>query len=88
MVRPGCEARFLGLDVGAVSLSMVELDPLGSVLQTFYAPHRGALEATLRKAMKELGVRRIEGVSASSSTPGFFLAQERFNDQLFLIAAQ
>jgi len=88
MVRPGCEARFLGLDVGAVSLSMVELDPLGSVLQTFYAPHRGAMEATLRKALKELGVRRIEGVSASSSTPDFFLPQERFNDQLCLMAAQ
>lgn len=87
MDESGVESRILGLDVGAVSLSLVELDHRGTVLQVFYGPHHGALESTCREALEALGVADVRTVAASGSTPPFFRAHHRFNDQICLMAA-
>jgi len=77
----------LGLDAGAVSVSLVMLDQRGTVLGSFYGPHQGSVETTLRKALDHLGLQSLPPTAASSSTPGFIRTNQRFNDQICLVAA-
>jgi activator of 2-hydroxyglutaryl-CoA dehydratase len=81
------DTRVLGLDVGAVSISAVEIGSDGGVLHTFYGLHHGDIDGTLRRTLESVELSRIRAVGATRSTPEFVRADHRYDNQLCLIAA-
>ena len=79
--------RILGVDAGAVSLSAVEVDASGEIVQTFYEFHHGDVETCLDRILGGLDRDRIGAVAATMSTPGFIRASGRFDNQICLITA-
>ena len=77
--------RVLGLDVGAVSLSAVEMDRDGTILRTFYEFHRGQVEACLGRVLGGLDLSVGTAVAATTSTPSFIRSDLRFDNQICLI---
>ena len=87
MHPPFADTHVLGLDVGAVSLSAVEVDRDGNFVRTFYELHRGEVEACLEGVLGKLNLPRIGAVASTTSTPSFLRSDRRINNQLCLITA-
>ena len=58
----------LGIDIGSVSLSIVQLDHEGKVLQQFYKFHKGNIHDTISEASKIFDFREIKAVACTSSS--------------------
>lgn len=77
--------RALGLDVGAVSVSAVELDANGAVLRAFYELHHGEIKVALGRILHRLDLPAIGFVRATTSTPALVRADARYDNQICLI---
>jgi len=77
----------LGVDVGAVSVSAVEIGFDGEVLRTFYELHHGSIETTLSDVLGRLDLSRITTLTATTSTPSFVRADHSYDNQICLIKA-
>jgi predicted CoA-substrate-specific enzyme activase len=80
-------STYLGVDVGAVSVSLVELRTDGEVVRAPYALHHGQIEATLRAMLEPVDLRHIGSFGATSSTPALVHADGRYDNQVCLITA-
>jgi len=80
-------ARVLGVDVGAVSVSAVELGADGGVLAAHYELHRGEVEAALARILGRVAPGALGFVAATTSTPALLRADARFDNQVCLITA-
>ena len=58
----------LGIDIGSVSLSIVQLDPEGHILRQFYQFHKGNLRKTFSDAAKIFDLAHIKAVACTSSS--------------------
>ena len=58
----------LGIDIGSVSLSIVQLDAEGHILKQFYQPHRGNIRAAFSEAGKVFDLARIKAIACTSSS--------------------
>ena len=79
--------RVLGLDVGAVSLSVAEMDREGTILRTLYEFHRGQVEGCLGRVLAGLDLPEDMAVAATTSTPPFIRSDLRFDNQICLITS-
>ncbi len=85
---PGPErTSVLGVDVGAVSVSAVEIGPGGKVLRTFYRLHQGDVEATLAALLAGTDLGSLAAVTCTTSTPALLRTALRYDNQLCLITA-
>jgi predicted CoA-substrate-specific enzyme activase len=88
LMAPGSGGRHaLGLDVGAVSVSAVELGSGGEVIRSWYALHHGDPAETLGRFLSELDTDRVGATAATMSTPGRFRVDHRYDTQVCLITA-
>ena len=87
MPSPRAGAHVLGVDVGAVSVSAVELGPDGEVLGAHYELHRGDVDAALAGILGRVAPGALGFVAATTSTPALLLADARFDNQVCLITA-
>ena len=60
----------LGIDIGSVTISLVQMDLSGKILKTLYLFHKGQIRECLRSAGQHLDLATIRGV-AVCSTPCF-----------------
>jgi predicted CoA-substrate-specific enzyme activase len=58
----------LGIDIGTVSLSIVQLDPEGKILNQFYQFHKGDIHSTFSDALKIFDLPRINAIACTSSS--------------------
>ncbi len=58
----------LGVDVGSVSLSLVQLDLNGKIMRQFYQIHKGNISDTFSGAAKNFDLSRVSRVACTSST--------------------
>jgi len=79
--------NILGIDAGAVSVSLVQLDAAGAVVSHFYRFHHGHVAETLLSALGELDLARVGWVACTTSTPDTVLAAARFDPRVAIIAA-
>jgi len=79
--------RVLGIDVGAVSVSAVEVGRGGEVHHTFYELHNGDIDATLSNILERLDLSRISTLASTTSTPAFCRVDLRYDNQICLITA-
>ncbi len=79
---------FLGIDIGSVSLSIVQLDPAGTVLRHFYKFHNGDIRKTITDASKIFDTANIRGIACTSSSTCIDkkLVKE-YNTQVAILAA-
>lgn len=87
MTSSGTVGRVLGLDIGAVSLSAVELDERGQPLRSFYELHRGETRSALASLLERVDRPSLAGLAVTTSTPSRLSADARYNDQVCLITA-
>jgi len=87
MRRDGRDHQVIGLDVGAVSVSAVGVDPYGRILGSFYRLHRGDIEGTVYGVLDALELEDADVVAATTSTPSFIPAHQRIDNQVSLITA-
>jgi len=58
----------LGIDIGSVSLSMVQLDREGNILRQYYQFHKGNIRNALSEAMKIFDLAQINAIAHTSSS--------------------
>ncbi|MBT8397005.1 MAG: CoA activase, partial [Gemmatimonadetes bacterium] len=87
MGSPLEDSRVLGLDVGAVSVSVAELEGDGSILRTFYELHHGRVGETARRILRDIDFTLVEGIAATTSTPSFLRSHRRYDNQICLITS-
>jgi predicted CoA-substrate-specific enzyme activase len=75
------------MDVGAVSVSAVEVGFDGEVLRTFYELHHGEIESTLSDVLGRLDLSRIGTLASTTSTPSFIQVDRCYDNQICLITA-
>ena len=58
----------LGIDIGSVSLSIVQLNPEGKILNQFYHFHKGDIHGTFSDALKTFDLTHIKAIACTSSS--------------------
>ena len=61
--------KYLGIDVGSVSVSLVLLDEHKKVIKAYYAFHKGQIMEHLEKGIGDLDLSQVKGLGYTSSTP-------------------
>lgn len=79
--------RVIGVDTGSVSVSVAEIDWDGRILGTHYLFHHGDPARTLHEILNRLGLSDDRLLAATTSSPLFINAQERYDDRICLIEA-
>jgi activator of 2-hydroxyglutaryl-CoA dehydratase len=78
----------LGIDIGSVSLSAVQLDPEGNILRRFYQFHKGNIRDTFKEASKIFDPADIKAIACTSSSVCLNKNHvTRYNSQVAIIAA-
>ncbi len=78
----------LGVDVGSVSLSLVQLDFEGKILRRFYQFHKGNISDTFSEAAKVFDLSGIRRIACTSSTNCLNKKlTQNYNSQVAIIAA-
>lgn len=80
-------AGIVGIDIGSVGVSVVELSPQGEVRKTGYACHLGNPKDTLRRLLNDIPLERGYAVAATSGTPKWVAAHRRTDHQVAVIRA-
>ena len=78
----------LGIDIGSVSLSIVELDPDGKILRQFYKFHKGNIRQAFSDAEKVFALSGIKAIACTSSSASLNnKLVKNYNTQVAIIAA-
>ncbi len=79
--------RLLGLDIGSVSVSVVEIDASKNILKRAAAPHHGQIKDSLKDLLSNFHLNRICGIASTRSTPALFKTSRQYDDRVSLITA-
>ncbi|MBW6500985.1 MAG: hypothetical protein K0B05_06275 [Bacteroidales bacterium] len=85
---PAGQDSVLGIDIGSVSLSLVQLDQAGRILNHFYRFHKGNLIRAFSEAEKVIDLSSIKNAACTSSSS--FLNKNlilNYNNQVAIMAA-
>jgi predicted CoA-substrate-specific enzyme activase len=77
----------LGIDIGSVSIGVVQLTPDRQIVNNSYAFHQGDMAGTLVRMLSKIDLGQAVWVAASTGTPEIVRATERFDEQICCIAA-
>ena len=77
----------LGIDIGSVSVGVVQLTPDRRIVKTAYAAHYGDIAGILVKLVSGFELSQPMWVVATAATPETVRASIRFDDQICCIAA-
>jgi len=79
--------QIVGIDIGSVALSVVVIDEKGTIVNSFYQCHRGAIADVLRQMFAGIDISQIGGIAMTQSGPDILHDIERFDTQIAMIAA-
>jgi activator of 2-hydroxyglutaryl-CoA dehydratase len=79
--------HIVGIDIGSVALSVVEMDEQGAVINSLYQFHQGAIADTLRSMLGAIDIEGISGVAMTESGPDILENVPRYDTQIAMIAA-
>ncbi len=80
-------AHILGIDIGSVSISIAEINPLKEVVNFAYEFHHGNITETLKKLLGRFDLSVICGIASTSSTPEIIAVNSRYDNRISIIAA-
>ncbi|MFC1669349.1 acyl-CoA dehydratase activase [Spirochaetota bacterium] len=79
-------SNILGIDIGSVSISAVEIDPKRNILNSAYCFHQGDIPQALN-ILSDFELSRISSVAVTTSTPANIKANKRYDNRICLISA-
>jgi predicted CoA-substrate-specific enzyme activase len=77
----------LGIDIGSISIGIVEITPAGSIVRTAYGFHQGQIPQTLKELLREFNAADIGYVGTTSSADPFISHAKSFDDRICTITA-
>ena len=79
--------NILGIEVGSISVSVVEMSPDRRIIKSFYAFHEGHVIEKLTGILRDVDLKGLEALACTSSCPDFFTSAERFDSRISIISA-
>jgi predicted CoA-substrate-specific enzyme activase len=79
--------NILGIDIGSVALSMVLVNEKGSVINSSYKFHQGAVSEALHLMLNNIDIKTIGGMAMTLSGPEILRDVPRYDTQIAMIAA-
>jgi predicted CoA-substrate-specific enzyme activase len=86
-MKTGLYGNVLGVDIGSVSISVVEINRGKEVVQTAYGFHHGNITDNLKKILAGFDLTRIRGIASTSSTPSIIKVDGQYDNRVSVIAA-
>ncbi|MBW1893598.1 MAG: hypothetical protein JRI91_07880, partial [Deltaproteobacteria bacterium] len=80
-------SNILGIDIGSVSISAVEMAPNKKITGTYYQFHQGKITETLKNILEQLDLRRICGIASTSSTPQILKTNRQYDNRVAIMKA-
>ncbi len=80
-------SNILGIDIGSVSISIVEINPGKEVVKTAYAFHHGKIMENLKNALDAFDLSRVCGIASTSSTPSIIKINKQYDNRISIITA-
>jgi predicted CoA-substrate-specific enzyme activase len=88
MKNTSIRANILGIDIGSVSLSIVQMGLDGKILNSSYIFHKGNIKACLSEVQNKLDLTQVCSIAGVSSSVGLNENSVRiYNTQMAIIAA-
>jgi predicted CoA-substrate-specific enzyme activase len=91
--RPGIDmfrqdnSNILGIDIGSVSIAIVEINPEKEVTETAYEFHHGNIKETLKSILNNFDLSGIRGIASTSSTPPIIKVNSQYDNRISIITA-
>jgi predicted CoA-substrate-specific enzyme activase len=80
-------SNILGIDIGSVSISIVEMNPGKEIVKTAYEFHHGNIIDTLKKILNDFDLSGICGIASTSSTPSVIKVNGQYDNRISIISA-
>jgi predicted CoA-substrate-specific enzyme activase len=80
-------SNILGIDVGSVSISIVEINLKKEVVKTAYEFHHGNIIETVKKILNDFDLTGICGTASTSSTPAVVKVTAQYDNRVSIITA-
>ena len=80
-------SSILGIDIGSVSISIVEINSGKEVVKTSYEFHHGKILESLRNSLNTFDLSRIRGIASTSSTPSIINVNSPYDNRISIITA-
>jgi len=81
------QPSILGVDIGSVAISLVQMDPGSGLARTSYAFHQGLIAETLAGLLETYELEGMFEVACTSSTPQVLRRASRYDSQVAFITA-
>ena len=79
--------NILGIDVGSVAVSVVEITPEKRVAKHDYKFHQGDVQTCLKTMLTGFDINTISHIATTTSTPDFVKCDGKYDNQVAIIAA-
>ena len=80
-------SNVIGVDIGSVSVSLVEVTPTRQTVNTAYAFHHGNITRTVRTLLEGFDLPGICGIAATTSTPPVLEVNRRYDNRIAIMQA-
>jgi len=81
------EKYFLGIDIGAVCISIVQVGKDKNIIQSAYLFHEGQIEQHLRTELSKFKRKSIHSIAITSSSPQIVKFANRYDNRVCFITA-
>jgi predicted CoA-substrate-specific enzyme activase len=79
--------NILGIDIGSVAISAVEIGEKKEIVKSEYLIHHGDIDQSIEKVLKKFDEKSIKAIATTSSTPDFIQSNGKYDNNVSLIAA-
>ncbi len=79
--------RILGIDIGSISISAVEMTPEKEITGFAYDFHNGRIAETLDRLLSGFNLSSVCGIAATSATPDILRSAEIYDTRISFISA-
>ncbi|MFO7557511.1 MAG: acyl-CoA dehydratase activase [Desulfobacterales bacterium] len=80
-------SNILGVDIGSVSISIVEMAPDKQIVRTAYEFHQGKITETLIRVLSHFDLPGVCGIASTSSTPPVLRVNQRYDNRVSIMKA-
>jgi len=79
--------HILGIDIGSVSISLALVNSDGKIVKTAYLFHHGDIDSSIKKALKNIELKQINHIAATSLSDSYVNNDGRYNSLVSIIRA-
>ncbi len=80
-------ANIIGIDIGSVSIGVIEISSGKDLIKSAYGIHHGAITDTLENMLCGFNLSEIGAVAATTSTPSILKVNRKYDNRISIITA-